>query len=760
MIKEGLIKLKYKGLTLSDFQIEAIEAIKNNENVIVSTHTGNGKTLIADYAVNLCRNEGKQVIYTAPIKALSNQKFLQFKKEFGEETVGLITGDRVINDKAPILIMTTEILRNMMHEDPHKVDNIKYIIFDEIHYLNDVERGTVWEESIIFKQKGTKIIGLSATIPNIEELCDWMEYIHSQKFDKVLYPERIVKQKHFYFDKKLGPSSKKEIVKAYYADEDFSKTRTTHVDFVRFSQQKQILPILFFIFSRRQCEEKAIELASEFDFLNKDEKKLMDEIFNRQEERYPILQGIASWENIKNIVYNGICYHHAGLIPIIKEVVEELFEKRLIKVLYATETFAVGINYPVKTVCFDSLRKFDGKNFRPLKGSEYLQMSGRAGRRGIDDFGYVYSLIDYKFFNPNEMIDFSTVKSERVESQFKLTYNTILNLASRYTKEQIDEIFRKSLANYQYINTLNIKYKELESLKEKLQSFSGTNTKNTCKHFNTEVCPIVQQRLRTDLRDLINLSRKRGLSKDQSIKIKREIGEIQIKLKGTRFKKCSKSELRKCSADISEISRLKTTIKKIDKVLVRLTNSSPEKRFSTEYDEKLKLLEQFGYIKGGELLPRGETCSKIHVQELLVTEMIYEGLFHELDEDRLNAFMCGIVFEDDRPMKSNFNHHFDYSKISEIIKNVSKKESKLGIEPSATFIESACPIMYEWSRGCSLENITSNTELLEGDFVALCRRIMDLFRQVKNAYRDDKSIITKINNCISKINRDVVELGL
>ena len=752
--------MEYKGLTLSDFQIEAIKDIQNSDNVIVSTHTGNGKTLIADYAVNLCRNEGKQVIYTAPIKALSNQKFTQFKKEFGEEMVGLITGDRVINDKAPILIMTTEILRNMLHEDPYKIDNVKYIIFDEIHYLNDVERGTVWEESIIFKPKDTKIIGLSATIPNIQELCEWIEYIHNQKVDKVFYPERIVKQKHFYFDKRLGPSSKKEIVKAYYADEDFSKIRTTHVDFVRFAQQRQILPMLFFIFSRRQCEGKAIELAGEFDFLNSDEKKLMDEIFKRQEAHYPILQGLNSWENIKNIVYNGICYHHAGLLPIIKEVVEELFEKRLIKVLYATETFAVGINYPVKTVCFDSLRKFDGKNFRSLKGSEYLQMSGRAGRRGIDDFGYVYSLVDYKFFDPNEMVDFSTVKSERVESQFKLTYNTILNLASRYTKEQIDEIFRKSLASYQYISTLNVKHKELETLKEKLQTFSDINTQNVCKHFNSDVCPIVQERLRINLRDLINLSRKRGLSKDQIIKIKREIGEIQVKLKGTRFKKCSKGDLRKCGSDISELSRIKTTIKKIEKVLVRLTSTSPEKRFSAEYDEKLKLLEQFGYIKSAELLPRGETCSKIHVQELLVTEMIYEGLFHELDEDKLNAFVAGIVFEDDRSMKSNFSQHFDYSKVNEIIKNVSKKELKLRIEPSATFIESACPIMYEWSHGCSLEDIISNTDLLEGDFVALCRRVMDLFRQVKNAYSDDKSIITKINNCIAKINRDVVELGL
>lgn len=753
--------MEYKGLVLSDFQVEAIEGIKRNENIIVSTHTGNGKTLIADYAVSLCNSEGKQIIYTAPIKALSNQKFLQFKNEFGENMVGLITGDRVINDKAPILIMTTEILRNMMHEDPDKIENVKYIVLDEIHYLNDEERGTVWEESIIFKNKTAKIIGLSATIPNIKELCDWIEYIHNEKVEKIFYPDRIIPQKYFYYDKRLGACTRKDILRNYFSNEEFSKINTNHIDFVHFANKEKILPILFFIFSRRQCEEKAFELSQIFDFLNKNEKNTVNNIFIAKENEYPILRGMQSWENIKSTVHCGVCFHHAGLLPIIKEVIEELFAKRLIKVLYATETFAVGINYPVKTVCFDSLRKFDGKNFRTLTGSEYLQMSGRAGRRGIDNFGYVYSLVDYKYFNENELMDLEKVSSDRVESQFRLTYNTVLNLAARYTHEQISEIFRKSLANFQYINNLNNKHTELEQYRIKLNNLSTKGNKISCKHFNSEICPISQSRLREELRELITLSRRRNLSKYEIMNIKREIGEIQVKLKNIKFKRCSKSQLRKCTSDVSEISLLKKLIKKTEKSLIKLSNYSPENRFRQEYDEKLVLLRQLGYIdNNNKLLPRGETCSKMHVQELLVTELVFEGMFHELDENSLNAFMAGIVFESDRLVRSNFKQVFDFSKVYTIIKSVSKKEAKLNIDPTSTFVEAVCPIMYEWSKGCDLETIINNCDMLEGDFVALCRRVMDLYRQIKNAYNDDKFIVSKINNCIDKINRDVVELGL
>lgn len=754
--------MEYKGLILSDFQIEAIEGINRNENVIVATHTGNGKTLVADYAVAKCRNEGKKVVYTAPIKALSNQKYSQFKKEFGEENVGLITGDRVINDSAPILVMTTEILRNMMHEDPDKVDNIKYIIFDEIHYLKDEDRGTVWEESIIFKNKNSKIIGLSATIPNINEICDWIELIHDEKVTRVFYPERIVKQKHYYFDKKLGPCDKKAVVKNFFTSETGIKYITSHVDFIGYASKEKILPVLFFVFSRRQCEEKAFELAHIFDFLDRESKNEVQKLIDAHEEKYPILQNMHSWLEMKNTILNGICYHHAGLLPIIKEIVENLFEKKLIQVLYATETFAVGINYPVKTTCFSSMRKFDGKNFRNLSGSEYLQMSGRAGRRGIDDFGCVYTLVDYKFFEKSELLELSSVTSEEVKSQFKLSYNTILNLASRYTKDQINAIFRKSLANYQYLRILNERHEELEKKRKIVEKFSNENkNKNSCKHLGSVVCPVERIKLQEEQRRLVNLSRKRGLPSHVQTQINQELGELNVKLKNVKFNKCSKRQLRACASEVSNIQELKRTVKKIEKSLIKLTNQSPEHLFSIEFDEKLELLRQFEYIDNkNNLLARGKTCSKIHVQELFVTELIFEGLFHDLDEDILNAVVAGIVFENDRMVKPSFNFDFDYSNIHKIMGNILKREQKMGLEFNTTFIENACPIIYAWSKGATLEEIATNADMLEGDFVALCRRVIDLFRQIKNANLDDKFLVEKVNRCIKKLFRDVVEMGL
>lgn len=755
--------MEYRGLSLSEFQIQAIDAIKSNKHVLVSTHTGNGKTLVADYAVEMCINEGHQVIYTAPIKALSNQKFLQFKKNFGETNVGLITGDRVINDLAPVRVMTTEILCNMLHEDPRKVDNVKYIIFDEIHYLNDEERGTVWEESIIFIPKDTRLIGLSATIPNFDEICSWIEYIHGTKVERVFYPNRIVPQQYFYYDRRFGACKKSDLVK--YTKEDLLKDITNHTHLVSHLKEKDLLPALFFVFSRKQCEAKALELCVQHDFLDSNEKEQITEILNKRESDYPILKGTKSWRSIRSSIENGICFHHAGLLPIIKEIVEDLFEKKLIKVLYATETFAVGINYPVRTVCFDSHRKYDGKSFRNLTGSEYLQMAGRAGRRGIDEFGYVFSLLDYgdRNLDPSSIPDLDKMQSDPIKSQFRLSYTTTANLYSSYSREQISQIFQKSFATFQFRNNLEERMKFYESAKSQFEA-EENKSKNLCMNFNTGKCPALHDENSFRLRQLIRLVRSNLPQAEKDI-VRRQAEKLKYWFRTNPNPNCPKSHSKKkdkhriarCIDSIMVLNTMESNLKELERNAFR----DPEKVFNKDYDKKIGLLKNLHYIEEPNLTNRGEFCSKIHVQELLITELVFDGVFHDTDEDTLNAYMAGIVFEDNKMKESFFKHKFDYSRIYNAIDTLCKSEALSNLETSITFIDTPCASVFEWSRGCELHHITANhPEFSEGDFVALCRRIIDLYRQIKNSAIEDTILSAKINRCIDKLNRDVVELGL
>ena len=245
-------------LELSDFQIDAIKGIQNNKNVILSTLRATGKRF-SGFAVNQCFDAGRRVIYTAPIKALSNQKYNQFKKIYGEENVGLITGDRVINQDADIIVATTEVLRNMMHEDREKIADIETIILDEIHYLGDEERGTVWEEIIIFKNEEARILGLSATIPNIKDLCGWIKEIHDEEIEMVYYPDRIVKQQHYYFDRKLGPKLSRGHENYHRRKTEYGSYKNTHLDLPN-TQWSRIFCRCYISFSRKQCEIKAKEL--------------------------------------------------------------------------------------------------------------------------------------------------------------------------------------------------------------------------------------------------------------------------------------------------------------------------------------------------------------------------------------------------------------------------------------------------------------------------------------------------------------------
>jgi superfamily II RNA helicase len=442
--------MKFKSYHLDPFQVKAIKAIQHGQSVIVSAATGTGKTLIAEYIIhnNIKNLEGK-VIYTAPIKALSNQKFKDFSYEYGEEYIGMLTGDVVINPSARILIMTTEIYRNMLLTRDPCIQDVTYVIFDEIHFMNDPERGTVWEESILFSSSDTPFLCLSATIPNANEFRSWLQSLKNHPVVTVFCEKRYVPLHHFIYTYHHGLLERNRVKPM-----NFKRNKRKKKGQVQMIHPSKIIkqlqgkfPVLLFSFSRKQCEDEAEYLARVHSFIaEKGQKEEIREICFKKLSSEIIR--LPSTKKLIKTLEQGIGFHHAGLLPQQRFLVEELFSKGILPVLFATETFSVGINMPAKTVIIYGMKKFDGVRFRFITSKEYFQLAGRAGRRGIDKEGFVIAIPD-----PSVKIKDVLVVSEKdtqpILSQFQLSFNTILNMLDTFNDEEINLLLHKNFYVFQ-----------------------------------------------------------------------------------------------------------------------------------------------------------------------------------------------------------------------------------------------------------------------------------------------------------------------
>lgn len=440
---------------LDAFQEQAIAASRNNRSVIVSAPTGAGKTLIAEYIIEDSLKNKKGIIYTAPIKALSNQKFRDFSKKYPQK-VGILTGDVSINRDAPILIMTTEIFRNAILVNPKEFKQREWVIFDEIHYLDDFERGTVWEEAIILMPYAMKMLALSATIPNLQQFAGWIKKIHPHPLETVIETNRPVPL-HFFFQcnneifydfasLKKSPHLHKNLKNPSYQERYvFSKPNRIKT-LITALQQKKAQPCVYFSFSRRRCEQLAQEIGY-FDFLSPNEKTEIMKRFDQLVEKFNI-SASPHINFLIPLIKKGIAYHHAGLLPTLKEVIERLFTTGLIKLIFTTETFALGVNMPAKTVAFDTMSKFYGRYHGYLKTRDFYQMAGRAGRRGIDKEGFVFSRINPSHIDGQNLESIIYGRYEPIKSQLNSRYATILNLY-KIMAERIYDIYPKSFHFYQ-----------------------------------------------------------------------------------------------------------------------------------------------------------------------------------------------------------------------------------------------------------------------------------------------------------------------
>ena len=436
---------------LDEFQRVALNAVDQGQSVLVSAPTGAGKTLIAEYVMARCLSRGQSVVYTAPIKALSNQKFREFQLQFPDE-VGIVTGDVSINPDARLIIMTTEIYRNRILEKRGGFDRYSWIIYDEIHYLDDPERGTVWEESLIFKPPHMRLLGLSATIPNIREMAAWMEEIFGQPVKVVCEDQRPVPL-HLYFQVRGeisdsmgrlrrqvrgGSGKSRRGYPVRHGGENRPESLLVHL------QETNRVPVIYFAFSRKRCEFLA-DMARGLVKKSPDFKPVVDR-FDRLCDGFGI-EDTQRAADMRFLVQRGVAYHHAGLHPMLKEVVERLFSDRSIRLIFTTETFALGINMPARTVVIDDVRKRYGRFFRTLKNRDFSQMAGRSGRRGIDTEGFVYCRVNPHELLPNDLDSLFHRGPEPVRSRLNTSYATILNLYEIYGDGFL-EIYQRSFHFY------------------------------------------------------------------------------------------------------------------------------------------------------------------------------------------------------------------------------------------------------------------------------------------------------------------------
>ncbi len=450
---------------LDPYQREAIGHLSAGRSVLVAAPTGSGKTIVAEYALEKARAEGLKFFYTAPIKALSNQKYRDLSAAYPAGEVGLLTGDNSINGEAPLVVMTTEVLRNMIYEGSPLLDRLGVVVLDEVHYMQDPVRGGVWEEIVILLPQQVKLVALSATVSNARDLADWMNSLRGG-LDVVVTSERPVKLNNFYFvGRALAPLFAKNLVRLVDEQLELVKKaqeahgggrrrrggpdlRPRRTDVIKELDRRDMLPAIYFLFSRAACDDSVSMWLAKGDLTGPAEKA---EVAAYLEDKIRYLEPAdlecLDYRGFRGALMSGVAAHHAGLLPLFKEAVEELFSRGLVKVVFATETLSLGINMPARSVIIEALSKWDGEKHRPVTPGEYKQLTGRAGRRGIDEVGYAV-VLHQRFFSIDQVRALVRKEPNPVVSSFEVSYNMAVNLLAEHDLAECQRLLNLSFAQY------------------------------------------------------------------------------------------------------------------------------------------------------------------------------------------------------------------------------------------------------------------------------------------------------------------------
>ena len=475
------------------FQIQAAEAVERGESVIVTAPTGAGKTLVAEASVAFALQTGRRALYTTPLKALSNQKYGDFVGDYGADRVGLLTGDNSINGRAPVVVMTTEVLRNMIYAGSSDLDDVGVVVLDEVHYLQDRFRGAVWEEVIIHAPRHIQLVALSATVSNAGEFTDWvrdrrgrthlvieehrpvpLESLWAvkdlQQADDGLIIEPLLATRKG--EQAVNPEIERLMRRAQGRRRRFVSPRRTEI--VEELARREMLPAIYFVFSRAGCEDSAASVMySGLRLTNENEREqIRERAFERTAHLADGDLAVLEYDRWLTQLEAGVAAHHAGMVPAFKETVEELFSDGLVKLVFATETLSLGINMPARTVVLDKLSKFTGDGHELLLPGEYTQLTGRAGRRGIDIRGYGI-VLHSPYIAVERVAEIAKAGSHALRSSFRPTYNMAVNLVANYERPRAEELLRASFAQFQRDRSLRRLRKAIsrtERLLEEAQS--------------------------------------------------------------------------------------------------------------------------------------------------------------------------------------------------------------------------------------------------------------------------------------------------
>jgi superfamily II RNA helicase len=756
------------GFKLDDFQLEAINHINTNKSVVVCAPTGAGKTVIAEFAVKKALQNNKRVFYTTPLKALSNQKFNDFKTAYGEEKTGLLTGDISINRDAQIVVMTTEVYRNMLYgtnlgKVEENLKNVQYVVLDEVHYMNDEQRGTVWEESIIYSPNNIQIIALSATIANASELTDWINTVHGETH-LVNTDFRPVPLRHFYFSKqnpdKIYPlfapggklNSKIKPEKPTFRGGKKTK-ETSPMDLVQVLHSNDMLPAIYFTFSRKKCDDNMAD-CSKLKLLNDFEERRLLQIIDEHVLDMPYLAKSKYLEYL----YAGVASHHAGLLPGWKVLVEKLFKQGLIKVVFATETLAAGINMPARSTVISSISKRTDEGHRILTASEFLQMSGRAGRRGMDEVGYV-TIVGTSFQSPEEVAELASSTSDPLGSKFTPSYSMVLNLLQRFKIEEARELILKSFGYFSSNERLKPLFSEQNKLKDIIEDINSLR----CPYNLTDKDVIEYNKLKNtyiQYRKLTNTLRKQA--KNAGRKFSPEVAEYEAKTKDFQ-RRMEKSKCNFCKhykkhiKNLEVLDRFNKRYKRINEVI-----EFEKDIYWRQFTNLMNVLIDMGHLIDGYPTNKGFTTASVRSEnELFFTELIMSGILDDLSPSELAAVVCAVATEEP---KAGLYNKFQLSGMAkktiadarETLRKVWKAQKNHNVDTLILLNPQMSPYIEFWTQGGEWDELVKGLDIGEGDLVRIFKRSIDLLRQLTVIPNVPNRLAKTASIAIECINRDPI----
>lgn len=776
------------GLTieLDPFQHAACAALEHGRSVLVAAPTGAGKTIVAEFAVFLAMFEpSAKIFYTAPMKALSNQKYTELVAQYGHSEVGLLTGDTNINARARIVVMTTEVLRNMLYADSDLLTDLAFVVMDEVHYLADRFRGAVWEEVIIHLPAHVRMISLSATVSNAEEFGDWLQAVRGDTDVIVSETRPVPLEQHVLVRSKLldlFDSSGKaatnrvnpelvQLAKAgghtphrgrqrqgtrRWEKRPAGEGRADRAEIVGMLGARNLLPAIFFIFSRAGCDAAVKQLLRSgirlTDAAERDEIRLIVEERCRT-LRDDDLAVLGYWEWLDGL-QRGVAAHHAGLLPAFKEVVEELFQKKLLRVVFATETLALGINMPARTVVLEKLEKFNGEARVPITPGEYTQLTGRAGRRGIDTEGH--SVIQWTGgLDPQAVASLASRRTYPLNSSFRPTYNMAVNLIEQFGRERTREVLESSFAQFQADRAVVDLARTVRKNQEALEGYARAMT-----------CHLGDYReyaaLRRELSDLERGTVRAGDAGEKADKIRRQ---KQIEGVRTRMRKhpCHGCAEREAHARWAE--RWWRLSRETDKVSRQITGRTGA--VAAVFDRITDILAELQYLETDEhgrlgLTTHGRSLRRIYGErDLLVAESLRRGHWRDLDVPSLAAMASAIVFEARRDDGQAPEYSLPRGAFRPALERTQELWARLddlehahrlpGSEPLATTL--ALP-MHRWAAGASLDSVLRDADLAAGDFVRWTKQTIDLLDHISLVA--DGSVGRTARSALDAIRRGIV----